>query len=212
MIAPWFIIKIILKNREKFDAKYTLFDSYQKNNTHNREKSDGKYTVLNSYQRIAGTYAKLYNYKLAYHYLQEGIEYAEGSGNKQLLGEIYLTAGVLFLNNHVNKDIALEYLLEAEQIFEDQKNNLYVNLTKLQIGDVYFKTGNDSIALHLYNEVKANTRQNNYAMLSAVNYKIAMVFKSREDYKNAMQYLQKSIDGMACLPRYSDSPKPHRGC
>ena len=172
---------------------------YYQNNIQNRKQIDAKYTVLNSYQRIAGTYANRYNYKLAYHYLQEGIEYAEETGNKQLLGEIYLTAGLLFLNNHVNKDIALEYLLEAEQIFEGQKNVLYLNLTKLQIGDVYFKTGNDSIAMQFYNEVNANTRQKNYAMLSAVNHKIAMVFNERGEYENALEYLQKSIDGMCTV-------------
>lgn len=171
---------------------------YYLHNIHNREKFETKYTVLDTYQKIAGTYAKLYNYKLAYRYLQEGIDYAEKTGSKQSLGEIYFTAGRLFLNNHVNKDIALEYLLEAQKKFTDSKNYLYLNLVKLSIGDVYFKTGNDSIALQLYNEVSDNLYFESYAMLSAVNHKIAMVYKGRRDYENALYYFQKSIDGM-CL-------------
>ena len=172
---------------------------YYQINISNREQIEANYAVLNSYQRIAATYAKLYNYKLAYRYLQEGIEYAEETGNKHSLGEIYFTAGVLFLNNHVNKDIALEYLLEAQRIFKDSENYIYLNLVRISIGDVYFKTGNDSIAMKFYNEVNANTRRNNYAMLSTVNHKIAMVFKERGEYEKALEYLQISIDGMCTV-------------
>lgn len=171
---------------------------YYQNNIQNKEGIDAEYTVLASYQNIAGTYAKLYNYKLAYRYLQEGIEYAEGTGSKHSLGKIYFTAGQLFLNNHVNKDIALEYLLEAQENFEDSKDSQYIKLVKLSIGDVYFKTGNDSMAMQLYKEVSADVYSGNYAMVSAVNHKIAMVFKERGEYENALEYLQKSIDGM-CL-------------
>lgn len=187
-----------IQNREKFDNKYTVLSSYQKNNIQNKEKFDAKYTVLNSYQKIAATYARLYNYKLAYRYLQEGIDYAEETGSKQALGEIYSTAGQLFLNNHVNKDIALEYLLEAQSIFEETNNYRYLNFVKLGIGDVYFKIGNDSVAMRFYQEVNNDLYPDDYAMHSIVDHKIGMVFKGRKDYDNALQYFQKSIDGM-CL-------------
>ncbi len=171
---------------------------YYQNNILNKELIDASNAVLNSYQNIAATYAKLYNYKLAYRYLQEGIEYAEGTGSKHALGEIYFTAGQLFLNNHVNKDIALEYLLKAQENFEDSKDTQYIKLVKLSIGDVYFKTGNDTMAMKIYKEVSTVVYQGNYAMLSAVNHKIAMVYKGREEYENALKHFQKSIDGM-CL-------------
>ena len=171
---------------------------YYQNNIKNKEFIDAKYTVMNSYKRIAGIYAKLYNYKLAYRYLQEGIDYAEEIGNKQLLGEIYLTAGRLFLNNHVNKDIALEYLIQAQQIFEDSKSTINLNHATLSIAEVYFKTGNDTMAMQFYNKIKSNIYSGNHSMLSNVNHKIAMVYKARKDYDNTLKYLQKSIDGM-CL-------------
>ena len=172
---------------------------YYQINIQNRELIDANYTVLNAYQRIATTYAHLYNYKLAYGYLQQGIEYAEEIGDKQLLGEIYFTAGNLFLNNHVNKDIALEYLLEAQSIFEESNNYRYLNIVKLSIGDVYFKTENDSMALQLYEDVSANLYPDDYAMHSIVNHKIGIVFKGRKDYDNALRYLQKSIDEMCFI-------------
>jgi signal transduction histidine kinase/DNA-binding response OmpR family regulator len=172
---------------------------YYQINIQNQEEFDAKYTVLNSYKGIAATYARLYNYKLAYRYLQEGIEYAEEKGNKQSLGEIYFTAGQLFLNNHVNKDIALEYLLEAQRIFADDYNYRYLNMTRLGMGDVHFKTGNDSMAMQLYNEVSTNLYPDDYAMHSLVDHKIAMVFKERGEYEIALEYLQKSIDEMCTV-------------
>ena len=176
----------------------STFVYYQKN-IQNREIIDVKYPVLISYQNIAGTYAKLYNYKLAYRYLQEGIEYAEESGSKQSLGELYFTAGHLFLNNHVNKDIALKYLLEAQSIFEETQNYRFLGYAKLSIGDVYFKTGNDSLALQIYKEVISNLYPDDYAMISVTDHKIAMIFKDRKDYDNAILYLKKSIDGMCTI-------------
>ena len=187
-----------IQNREKFTTKYKVLNLYKKKKIQKNEEFDTKYMVLNSYKRIAATYARLYNYKLAYRYLQEGIEYAEEVGNKQSLGELYLTAGNLFLNNHVNKDIALEYLLEAQSIFEKSQNYRYLSHVKTSIGDVYFKTGNDSIAMQLYKEVYADLDTSDYAMLSIVDHKIGMVYKGWKDYDNALQYLQKSIDEM-CL-------------
>lgn len=171
---------------------------YYQNNIQNRALIEADYTVLNSYQKIAVTYARLYNYKLSYRYLQEGIQYAEETGSKQSLGEMYFTAGQLFLNNHVNKDIALEYLLEAQSIFEEGQNYRYLNYAKIGIGDVHFKTGNDSVAMRLYKDVYTNLYTDDYAMLSVVDHKIGMVFKGRKDYDNALRYFQKSIDEM-CL-------------
>lgn len=187
-------IALAFKSLGEYDS--TLV--YSQNNIQNRELIDASYTVLNSYQMIAGTYAKLYNYKLAYRYLQEGIEYAEETGSEHSLGEIYFTAGLLFLNNHVNKDIALEYLLQAQNIFEEGQNYININQVKVSIGDVYLNTGNDSIAMQIYNEVNNNLYQDDYAMISVVDHKIAMVFKGRKDYDNALRYFQKSIDEM-CL-------------
>lgn len=171
---------------------------YYQMNIQNRTFIEADYTVLISYQGIAGTYARLYNYKLAYRYLQKGIEYAEETGNKQSLGELYFTAGNLFLNNHVNKDIALEYLLEAQSIFTEDYHYRYLNMVRLNIGDVYFKTGNDSLAMQLYEDVNTKLYPDDYAMHSLVDHKIAMIYKSRKDYNKALRYFQRSINGM-CL-------------
>jgi len=171
---------------------------YYQINIKNRALIEPSYTVLKSYQGIAAIYARLYNYKLAYRYLQEGIEYAEEAGNKQSLGELYFTAGQLFLNNHVNKDIALEYLLEAQSIFTEDYNYRYLNMVRLSIGDVHFKTGSDSLAMQLYNEVNTNLYPDDNAMHSLVDHKIALVYKNRKNYDKALRYFQRSINEM-CL-------------
>jgi len=171
---------------------------YYQMNIQNRALIEANDAVLNSYQGIAATYARLYNYKLAYRYLQEGIEFAEETGNKQSLGELYYTAGNLFLDNHVNKDIALEYLLEAQSIFDEDYNYRYLNMVRLSIGDVYFKTGSDSLAMQLYEEVITTLYPDDYSMHSLVDHKIAMVYKSWKEYDKALRYFQRSINGM-CL-------------
>ena len=66
--------------------------------------------------------------------MQEGIEYAEETESKMSLAKLYFTAGQLFLNNHVNKDIALEYLLEAKSLFEELNDLDYLNWVNLSIG------------------------------------------------------------------------------
>jgi len=100
----------------------------QKSKTGNLEN-----TILNSYRGMTGLYAKLYNYKEAYSYLQQGIQYAEETDNEKSLAKLYFTAGQLFLNNHVNKDIALEYLLEAKSLFTETDNSNYLNYVNISI-------------------------------------------------------------------------------
>ena len=177
-------------------AEYDSTLVYYKQNIENKNVIEDKYTVLNSYQSIAILYASLYNYKQAYSYLQQGIEYAEETGSILSLAKLYFTAGQLFLNNHVNKDIALEYLLEAESLFAELDNWVYLNWVKLTIGDAHFRTGNDSLAMDFYKEVSSRLHPSNYSTISTTDHKIGMVYKSRKEYDSALFYLQKSIDGM----------------
>ena len=165
-----------------------------------KKRVSGTYenAILTSYQGLAGLYAKLNNYKKAYNFLQQGIQYAEETGNKNSLGKLYYTAGQLFLKNHVNKDIALEYFQEAKNIFIEQNTYNYLNWSKVSIGDWYFATGNDTLALLLYKRVSAELGSRDYSTQSQTNHRIGMVYKKRNNYDSALVYLQKSIDGM-CL-------------
>ena len=108
-----------IENQAAGNFKKTTHTTYQglaifKKKTENQETGNFDNTILASYQGLAILYAKLYNYKEAYSYLQQGIKYAEETGSSLLLAELYFTAGNLFLNNHVNKDIAIEYLEKAK--------------------------------------------------------------------------------------------------
>ncbi len=169
---------------------------YSVKNIIDRNIIDTKQSVLDSYLITASLYASLNNYKQAYSYLQQGIEYAEETGSKTSLAKIYFTAGRLFLNNHVNKDIALEYLLEADSLFEELDDWNYQNIVKLTIGDVHFKTGNDSLAMSFYEDVSARLYPDSYSQNSITNHKIGMVYERRKDYDSALLFLQKSIEGM----------------
>lgn len=179
-------------------AEYDSTLVYFLKNIENKNAIDAKYTVFDSYRSIAVLYASLNNYKQAYTYLQEGIEYAEETGSKMSLAKLYLTAGLLFLNNDLNKDIALEYLLQSQSLFAELNDSNYLNWAKLSIGDAHFKAGNDTLAMQLYVEVSENVSQSNYSIISRVDHKIGMVYKSRNENDSALIFLQKSIDGM-CL-------------
>ncbi|MCB2220682.1 MAG: response regulator [Bacteroidetes bacterium] len=154
--------------------------------------------IFTSYQGISALYAKLQNYREAYTYLREGIEYAEETGSKPALAKLYFTAGQLFLNNHVNKDIALEYMQKAQGLFIELNDWQYLNWARLSVGDWYLKTGNDSLALRIYKEVSLELDSGNHSAQSQTNYRIGITYKKRNNYDSALVYLQKSIDGM-CL-------------
>jgi len=178
--------------------KRGLADYFKKKNE-NQVVGNFENTILNSYRGLAALYAKLYNYKQAYSYLQQGIQYAEETGNNKSLAKLYFTAGQLFLNNHVNIDIALEYLLEAKSLFTEADNSNYLKWVNISIGDVHNKTGNDSLAMHFYKEVSSRLHPDNYSTNSIVDHKIGMVYKERKEYDSALYYLQKSIDGMCTV-------------
>jgi signal transduction histidine kinase/DNA-binding response OmpR family regulator len=190
------ISNINISSRFKALAEYDSAIVYLKKNIETQEDNNYVNKILKSYQGLVGLYAKLSNYKNAYRYLQEGIKYAEETGNKVSLAKLYFTAGQLFLDNHVNKDIALEYLLEAKNLFEELNNSDYLNLVKLSIGDVHYKTGNDSLAMHFYKEVSTNLNKSNYTIIARANHKIGMVHKRRKEYDSTLVFLKKSIDGM----------------
>lgn len=180
-------------------AKTTRTAIFFKKKIENQESGNFDNTILASYQGLAILYAKLYNYKKAYSYLQQGIKYAEETGSSFLLAELYYTAGNLFLNNHVNKDIALEYLQKAKILFAEKDNWQYVNMANLSIGNVFHKTGNDSLAMHYFKSVTAKVSSNNFSALSQANHMIGMVYKSNNQYDSALVYLQKSIDVMCTV-------------
>jgi signal transduction histidine kinase/DNA-binding response OmpR family regulator len=189
-----------IANREAFNkgviSKNTLGNS-------KKESTYGDTPILDvifaSYQGISALYAKLQNYREAYTYLREAIEYAEETGSNAALAKLYFTAGQLFLNNHVNKDIALEYMQEAQILFRELNDLQYLNWARLSVGDWHLKTGNDSLALRIYKEVSLELDSGNHSTLSQTDYRIGMVFKKRNNYDSALVYLQKSIDGMCMV-------------
>lgn len=178
------------------DYDSTLF--YYKENIRKSDDVDAKYTVVDSYQNIVRVFADLNNYKEAYRYLQDGLEYAQGSETRSSLAKLYVTAGQVFLDNHVNKDIALEYLLEAKTLFTELDDPEYLFWTRLSIGDWYLRTDNDSLALVAYKEVRAELDSTNHSANSITDHRIGMAYKKIKDFESALEYFQKSIDEM-CL-------------
>jgi signal transduction histidine kinase/DNA-binding response OmpR family regulator len=189
-----------IANREAFNKAITSnnIPGYFKKKT-----TDGGNPILDviftSYQGISALYAKLQNYREAYTYLREAIEYAEETGSKAALAKLYFTAGQLFLNNHVNKDIALEYMQQAQILFRELNDLQYLNWARLSVGDWHLKTANDSLALRIYKEVSLELDSSDHSTQSQTDYRIGMVYKKRNNYDSVLVYLQKSIDGMCMV-------------
>ncbi len=174
-----------------------VYDSslvYYKKNIRNKDNIYPFHSLLTSYQNITSIYAEQYNYKLAYSYLQKGIKYIESKGDKRMLAKIYFSAGKLFLNNHINKDIALEYFQEAKNLFKETGNNLYINWVDLCISELYFTAGNDSLAIQYLKNILNNASKNSYTLLSNTYCRIGRYYKHNSQYDSAMYYMQKSID------------------
>ena len=195
-----FYYKLNIVNREAFNKAITSNNSpgyFKKKSTGGDNPTLD--VIFTSYQGISALYAKLQNYRKAYTYLREAIGYAEETGSKAALAKLYFTAGQLFLNNHVNKDIALEYMQEAQILFRELNDLQYLNWARLSVGDWHLKTGNDSLALRIYKEVSLALDSGNYSTRSQTDYRIGMVYKKRKNYDSVLVYLQKSIDGMCMV-------------
>ncbi|MBU1371088.1 MAG: response regulator [Bacteroidetes bacterium] len=192
--------KLNIANREVFNresiSKKTLGNSKKESTLGDTPMLD---VIFTSYQAISALYAKLQNYREAYTYLREAIEYAEETESKAALAKLYFTAGQLFLNNHVNKDIALEYMQEAQMLFRELNDLQYLNWARLSVGDWHLKTGDDSLALRIYKEVSLELDSGNHSTQSQTDYRIGMTYKKRNNYDSALVYLQKSIDGMCMV-------------
>jgi signal transduction histidine kinase/DNA-binding response OmpR family regulator len=189
-----------IANREAFN-KGVISNNIIGNSKKKRTFGDNPIldVIFASYQGISALYAKLQNYREAYTYLREAIEYAEETESKAALAKLYFTAGQLFLNNHVNKDIALEYMQEAQGLFRELSDMQYLNWARLSVGDWHLKTGNDSLALRIYKEVSLELDSGDYSTQSQTDYRIGMTYKKRNAYDSALVYLQKSIDGMCMV-------------
>lgn len=156
-----------------------------------------KDNILLSYNQLVQLYAKLHNYKQAYHYLLEGIEYANKTNRKISLPELYITAGNLFLNNNINDDAAFAYFQEAKTFFTDEQDASKNHYIDLCIGELYLRNGNDSLALKTFQQVISKPDvKSDKDYLSDAYLKMGLLKIKKKQYDSALYYLQESIDNI----------------
>lgn len=170
---------------------------YYSDNIRNQPSIHDNNIIIFSYKQIAGLYAKMRHYKLAYRYMLEGIEFAEKTGEEISLANLYFSTGELFINNHLNENIALDYLLESKRLYQKLNENFDVCDIENCIGDAYHQMSKDSLAMDSYKRVVGLIGENDFITLSNTYYKIGMVYKSKNKYDLALAYLSKSI-GAIC--------------
>jgi signal transduction histidine kinase/DNA-binding response OmpR family regulator len=171
--------------------------AYYNQNVKNLDSITNKDNILFSYNQLVQLYGKLHNYKQAYHYLLEGIEYANEKNKRSSLTELYITAGNLFLVNNINDDAAFAYFQEAKTFFtdnEDAYQNYYIDLC---IADLSFRAGNDSLAARTFHYVISKLEdKNDERYLSEAYLKMGLLKRKRMQYDSALYFFQKSIDNI----------------
>ncbi len=174
----------------KFDSAliYTL------DNIRIRDKIHDNQITLNSYARVAKLYSDLRNYKDAYHYLLEGIEYAIEVNDSSSLANLYFRTGELFIKHNLNQKVAIDYMIEAKKLYRRLIPNYDINTINLSIGDAYHSLGNDSLAHYFYSDVINATSGTEGRTLSDALYKMAILFESKGERDSAMVCFKKSID------------------
>ncbi len=174
----------------KFDSAliYTL------DNIRIRDKIHDNQITLNSYARVAKLYSDLHNYKDAYHYLLEGIEYAIAVNDSSSLANLYFRTGELFIKHNLNERVAIDYMIEAKKLYQRLNPNYDINTINLSIGDAYHSLGKDSLALSFYSDVVYATSGTAGRTLSDAFYKMAILYESKGKRDSAMVCFQKSID------------------
>ncbi len=174
----------------KFDSAliYTL------DNIKIRDKIHDNQITLNSYARVAKLYSDLHNYKDAYHYLLEGIEYAVAVNDNSSLANLYYRTGELFIIHNLNDQVAIDYLIEAKNLYQSLNPDHDVNTINLSIGDAYHSLGNDSLALSYYADVVHKASTTTGRTLSDAFYKIALLYESKGESDSALACFRKCID------------------
>ncbi len=174
----------------KFDSAliYTLDNIQIRNKIHDNQ------ITLNSYARVAKLYSDLHNYKEAYHYLLEGIEYAVTVNDSSSLANLYYRTGKLFIIHNLNEKVAIDYMIEAQKLYMKLNPNFDINSINLSIGDAYHSLGNDTLALTYYSDVVHSTSGTKGRTLSDAFYKMAILYESKGKTDSAMICFQQSID------------------
>ncbi len=174
----------------KFDSAlvYTL------DNIRIRDQIHDNQITLNSYARVAKLYSDLHNYKDAYHYLLEGIEYAVAVNNSASLANLYFRTGELFIIHNLNGKIAIDYMIEAKNLYRKLNPDYDINTINLSIGDAYHSLGNDSLALSYYSDVVHSASISTGRTLSDAYYKMAVLYESKGESDSALACFQKCIE------------------
>ena len=178
-------------------GKYDSALVYTLDNIHIREKIHDNKITLDSYRQVAKLYSQLHNYKDAYHYLLEGIEYAELVNDRYSLANLYCSTGELFIQNNLNENIAIDYLIEARGLYLTLNPKYDISFINLFIGDAYCSMGNDSLALKYFTSVINSKATGENNMHSKAYYKTAMLYHKQGLYDSALVYFKKSIDAIS---------------
>jgi len=149
--------------------------------------------IVNTLLDIGNNYEGLDNMDLAYKYYNEVVRYSKLSHRKYDLSLAYNNLGIIF-SNKGDSNKAMEYYKKSLKL-KKEVNGIGDAISNLNIGDIYREREQLDSALKYFNiALKINKYDNNSYILSMIYHDFAMVFKERNEFSKAEDYVFKSID------------------
>ncbi|MHA2054100.1 MAG: tetratricopeptide repeat protein, partial [Candidatus Hodarchaeales archaeon] len=134
--------------------------------------------------------------KQALDYLQKSLALRGGKGNTSELAETSIAIGWVHVNFTGKYDLALEYFQRSLAIGEELGNNMTIAHSLNRIGAYYYYIGNHDSALS-YSEKSLALYQeldNKFLIISRCLHNIALIYRDKEEYSLALDYLQQALD------------------
>jgi tetratricopeptide (TPR) repeat protein len=174
------------------------------------KNSTKKYTAGLCLITLSSAYAHLEQYQNAQEVALDALKIAEEIGNPTLLGKVY---NRLF-NLHIaldDFDIALQYILRSDSLFEVLRDTASLSACKNNIGAVYLKIENYDHAIKYFKQaVFLHAKEEDKRPLISSLNNLGYAYMQVKDFDNAIKYMHQSIslnNQIACIV----NPAPYKG-
>lgn len=188
-------------NNRDYKKSKAINDRIEKNIKDAIDKPMAQVWVL---EKKAAFDAHDHNYTKAKAYLIEGLKIAEQCDRRELQSLMHNRLGIYY-EKHTNRIDSVLYHVTADAKLTDDDNYTYKLIDNLNLAEVHFHIGNDSIAkeiltqgLLLYGDVRDK------GLLSAVSYNLAKVYRSEGDLDQAEYYLNNAFEVLSGFENVED--------
>lgn len=162
-----------------------------KESQHEKKEYQGSLNYLNGF-----LYYLNGDTKQALDYLQKSLALRGGTENTPELAETIIAIGWVHVNSTGKYELALEYFQRSLAIGEELGNNMTIAHSQSRIGAYYFYIRNYESALSYCEKSLALYQEldNKFLIVSRCLHNIALIYRAKEEYSLALDYLQQALD------------------